>query len=62
METIVGDTIGSINIVVYETANGGRIFRLKSDNDNVTNIIDIIEDTLLKQKKLEDVNLLYIFF
>lgn len=48
METIVGNTIGSINIVVYETTNGGRIFRLKSDDDNVSNIIDIIEDTLLK--------------
>lgn len=48
MELFIGEVIGDIHIIVYEVSNGLKFFTIKSDNENILPIIDIIVDTLAK--------------
>ncbi len=38
--------IGNINISVYRNVNNVTSFSIKTDTDTITNVSDIIEDTL----------------
>lgn len=44
--TIVGKKCGTITIDVFKTDNDLTLFYVQSNNKNVLNILDIIEDTL----------------
>ncbi len=47
MDTIAGKIIGNINIIVYETPEGYKFFKLNTDNENISPVLDVIEDTLI---------------
>ena len=38
--------IGNIQVAVYKTNEGYRLFQTKADNQDILPIMDIIEDTL----------------
>lgn len=46
MKPITGEIIGDIHIIVFETSDGNKIFKLTADNEDVLPILDTIEDTL----------------
>lgn len=45
-ETCKSRLIGNINISVFRTDDNITSFSIKTDNDDVLNVCDIIEDTL----------------
>lgn len=47
MDTLTGKIIGNINIVVYETPEGYKLFNLQTDNEDISPVLDVIEDTLI---------------
>ena len=46
MKTLIGESIGSIDIIVYENKNGEKFFEIHTDNEEILSIMDIIEDYL----------------
>lgn len=48
LNTVSGEIIGDIHIVVCKTPEGYNFFHLQADNENVLPILDVIETTLLK--------------
>lgn len=46
MEELIGKIIGNIDIVVYETEDNEKFFRIYTDNEDILPIIDIIEEYL----------------
>lgn len=48
LNTIAGEIVGDIHIVVCKTPDGDNFFHIQADNENVSSILDIIEDTLVK--------------
>lgn len=48
MDAINGLAIGEVHVIVYETEKGDRLFRIITNNDNVSSIADIIEDSLIQ--------------
>lgn len=48
MECIEGEIIGDIHIAVCKTPDGYSFFKLQANNENLSPILDIIEDTLIK--------------
>ncbi len=48
MDTIKGRAVGYVNVVVYETNNGEKLFQVITNNDDISPVADVIEDTLNK--------------
>ena len=48
MNTVSGEIVGDIHIVVCKSSEGYNFFHLQADNENVLPILDVIENTLLK--------------
>ncbi len=46
MKKIIGKVIGDIHIVVCETPDGHKFFKLNANNQDILPILDTIEDTL----------------
>ena len=46
MKTLIGKSIGNIDIVVYENDDGEKFLEIHADNDDILPIMDIIEDYL----------------
>ncbi|MCI8397388.1 MAG: hypothetical protein HFJ52_07235 [Clostridia bacterium] len=48
LDTIKGRAVGYVNVVVYETNNGEKLFQVITNNDDISPVADVIEDTLNK--------------
>ena len=48
MNTIEGEILGDVHIIVYKTINGDKFFQVLVGNDNVTDIGEVVEDMLKK--------------
>lgn len=46
MEILKGTAIGKIDVTVYETPTGEKLFQLNFNNEDVLPIVDILEDVL----------------
>ena len=46
LDTIEGHAVGDVHVIVYETEDGDSLFRITTNNEKVSPIADIIEDTL----------------
>ena len=52
-DTIVGKTIGNINVNVLETDNKQQFFYLKASNKNVLPVLDFLDDSLTNFKTIK---------
>lgn len=46
MSPITGSIIGDIHVTVCKTPDGKKFFYLKTDNEDLLPVLDVIEDTL----------------
>ncbi len=47
LDSLTGQIIGNIHITVCKTTDGDKFFHIYADDENVSNLLDIIENILI---------------